>query len=72
MMVGHVTLGGEEKCRRILMGKPEGRRPLGRPKKEQYDIVRFEVLALVSLKIQVFWHVTCSSQHFKGSLYFHL
>jgi hypothetical protein len=28
---------GEEKCGRILMGKPEGKRPLGRPRKEQYD-----------------------------------
>jgi hypothetical protein len=55
-----------------FIGKPEGKRPLGRPKKEQYDSVRFEVLALVSLKILVFLHVTCSSQHFKGSLFFHL
>jgi hypothetical protein len=40
------------------MGKPEGRRALGRPWKEQYDSVGFEVLTLVLLKIQVFWHVT--------------
>jgi len=54
MMVGHVTHGGEEKWGRILLGKPEGNRPLGRPRKEQYDNVRFELLTSVSLKIQVF------------------
>jgi len=53
-MVGHVTHGGEEKWGRILLGKPEGNRPLGRPRKEQYDNVRFELLTSVSLKIQVF------------------
>ena len=43
-MVGHVTHGGEEKSGRILMGKPEGKIPLGRPRKGQFDCVRFEVL----------------------------
>jgi hypothetical protein len=61
VMVRHVTHGGEEKCGRILMGKPEGKRPLGRPRREQYDCVRFEVVTWVSLTIQVFWHVTYSS-----------
>jgi len=52
-MVGHVTRGGEEKWGTILLGKPEGKRPLGRPRKE-YDNMRFEVLTSVSLKIEVF------------------
>jgi len=38
---GHVALMGEERgvCR-ILLGKPEGRRPLGRPRRRWVDNIR--------------------------------
>jgi hypothetical protein len=32
-MAGHIACVGERKCvNRVLMGKPEGKRPIGRPK----------------------------------------
>jgi hypothetical protein len=38
---GHVTLMGEEKnVYKVLMGKPEGKRPLGRPKCRWEDGIR--------------------------------
>jgi len=35
---GHVARMGEERGYRVLVGKPEGRRPLGRPKRGWVDI----------------------------------
>jgi len=29
--------GGEERCYRVLLGKPEGKRPLGKPRRRWYD-----------------------------------
>jgi hypothetical protein len=42
--VGHVARMGEERnvCR-VLMGKPEGKRPLGRPRRRWEDGIRMEI-----------------------------
>jgi len=41
---GHVARMGEERgVYRVLMGKPEGRRPLGRPRRRWVDIRRWDV-----------------------------
>jgi len=38
---GHVARMGEEsEAYRILVGKPEGKRPLGRPRRRWVDIIR--------------------------------
>ena len=42
--VGHVARMGEERgvCR-VLVGKPEGRRPLGRPRRRWVDNIRMDL-----------------------------
>jgi len=41
---GHVARMGEEKgVYRVLMGKPEGRRPLGRPRRRWVDNIRLDL-----------------------------
>jgi hypothetical protein len=41
---GHVTYMGEErKLHKILVGKPEGKRPLGRPRRRWEDGIRMDV-----------------------------
>jgi len=41
---GHVVCMGEERAvYRVLMGKPEGRRPLGRPRCRWVDIIRMDL-----------------------------
>jgi hypothetical protein len=44
-LAGHVALMGEKKnvCR-LLVGKPEGRRPLGRPRRRWLDNIRMDLL----------------------------
>ena len=43
--VGHVTHMGEERgVYRVLVGKPEGRRPLGRPRRRWVDNIRTDLL----------------------------
>ena len=41
---GHVARMGEERgvCR-VLVGKPEGKRPLGRPRRRRVDNIRMEL-----------------------------
>jgi hypothetical protein len=40
--VGHVTrLGDKRNARRILVGKPEGKRPLGRPRRRWVDNIKW-------------------------------
>ena len=42
--VGHVARMGEERgVYRVLLGKPEGRRPLGRPKCRWVDNIRMDL-----------------------------
>jgi hypothetical protein len=42
---GHVTRMGEKKnAYRLLVGKPEGRRPLGRPRRRWLDSIRMDLL----------------------------
>jgi len=42
--VGHVARMGEEKgLYRVLMGEPEGRRPLGRPRRSWVDNIRMDL-----------------------------
>ena len=41
---GHVARMGEEKgVYRVLVGKPEGRRPLGRPRRRWADNIRMDL-----------------------------
>ena len=41
---GHVPCMGEEKgVYRVLVGKPEGRRPLGRPRRRWVDNIRMDL-----------------------------
>jgi hypothetical protein len=41
---GHVAHIGEEKnVYRVLMGKPEGKRPLGRPRRRWEDGIRMDL-----------------------------
>jgi hypothetical protein len=41
---GHVTrMGEEKKVYKVLMGKPEGKRPLGRPKRRWEDGIRMDL-----------------------------
>jgi hypothetical protein len=42
---GHVRtrMGGKRNAYRILMGKPEGKRPLGRPKRRWVDNIKMDL-----------------------------
>ena len=41
---GHVArMGGERAVYRVLVGKPEGRRPLGRPRRRWVDNIRTDM-----------------------------
>ena len=41
---GHVAhMGGERGVYRVLVGKPEGRRPLGRPRRRWVDNIRMDL-----------------------------
>ena len=41
---GHVVRMGEERgVHRVLLGKPEGRRPLGRPRRRWVDNIRIDI-----------------------------
>jgi hypothetical protein len=42
---GHVSRMGEKRnAYRLLVGKPEGRRPLGRPRRRWLDIIRINLV----------------------------
>jgi len=42
--VGHVARMGEERVKyRVLVGKPEGRKPLGRPRRRWVDNIRMDL-----------------------------
>jgi hypothetical protein len=41
--VGHVARIGERNAYRLLLGKPEGKRPLGRPQSEWVDNIRMDL-----------------------------
>jgi hypothetical protein len=41
---GHVARVGEErKVYKVLVGKPEGKRPLGRPRRRWEDVIRMDL-----------------------------
>jgi len=43
-LAGHVARMGEERgVYRVLLGKPEGRRPLGRPRSRWVDNIRMDL-----------------------------
>ena len=43
-MVGHVTHMGERRgAHRVLVGKPEGRRPLDRPRRRWEDNIKMDL-----------------------------
>jgi hypothetical protein len=45
---GHVTLMGEERgVYRVLVGKPEGKRPLCRPRRRWVDNIRIDLQEVV-------------------------
>jgi hypothetical protein len=42
---GHVArMGGKRNAYRLLVGKPEGRRPLGRPRRRRLDNIRMDLV----------------------------
>jgi hypothetical protein len=46
---GHVARMGEKRnAYRLLVGKPEGKRPLGRPRRRWVDNIRMDLGALVN------------------------
>jgi hypothetical protein len=38
-----VSYGGEERCIRVLVGKPEGKKPLGRPQLRWRDNIKMDL-----------------------------
>jgi hypothetical protein len=40
------TSGGEEERYRLLVGKPEGKRPLGRPRRRWIDNIKLDLLEI--------------------------
>jgi hypothetical protein len=40
---GHVARGGKRNVYRLLLGKPEGKRPLGRPRCGWVDNIRMDL-----------------------------
>jgi hypothetical protein len=43
-LTGHVArMGAKKKACRILVGKPEGKRPLGRPRRRWVDNIKMEL-----------------------------
>jgi hypothetical protein len=45
---GHVARVGEEKMYNVLMEKPEGKRPLGRPRRRWVDGIRIDLREIVN------------------------
>jgi hypothetical protein len=44
---GHVARSGEKSnAYRILVGKPEGKRPLGRPRRRWVDSIKMDLIVL--------------------------
>jgi hypothetical protein len=37
------AFGGEERVYRVLLGKPEGKRPLGKPTRRQEDNIKIDL-----------------------------
>jgi hypothetical protein len=47
-LAGHVARNGEErKVYKVLVGKPEGKRPLGRPRRRWEDEIRMDLREIV-------------------------
>jgi hypothetical protein len=45
---GHVArMGGKRNVYRLLVGKPEGKRPLGRPRRSWIDNIKMDLLEIV-------------------------
>jgi hypothetical protein len=45
--VGHETqMGGKRNAYRLLVGKPEGKRPLGRPRRRWADNIKIDLLEI--------------------------
>jgi hypothetical protein len=45
--VGHVARTGEKRnVNRLLVGKPEGKRPLGRPRRRWVDNIKMDLLGI--------------------------
>jgi hypothetical protein len=58
---GHVVRMGEERARyRLLVRKPEGRRPLGRPRRRQANIIKID---LVEIGWRVDWIVLAQNRY---------
>ena len=53
---GHVARMGEERgVYRVLLGKPEGRRPLGRPRRRWVDNIRMDLQEVVCRFMDWIW-----------------
>ena len=35
--------GGQERCKKVLVGKPEGKRPLGRPRRRSENNIKMDL-----------------------------
>jgi hypothetical protein len=46
------THGAEEKCTEILVGRPEGRRPLGRPRHRYDDNIKTDLTICLISRLQ--------------------
>jgi hypothetical protein len=44
--VGHVVIWGKERCLQDLVGRPEGRQPLGRPSHSWEDNFKMDLLVV--------------------------
>jgi hypothetical protein len=60
----HVEQMGEERnAYRLLAGKPEGKRPLGKPRRRWVDIIRMELGLMGFLYIEEFYKDVKSALH---------
>jgi hypothetical protein len=71
-------MGEKISAYRILVGKAEGKRPLGRPKhglEDNIKTVGFDVFTAVTMKNAVFWNVapcrSCVNRRFGGTCSLH-
>jgi hypothetical protein len=62
---GHVAGISEKQEYRIFIGKPEGERPLGRPKRSRKDNIRMDMVGWYRMNWSVPAHgpVACSCEH---------
>ena len=48
-------MGEERGVRRVLVGKPEGKRPLGRPRRRWVDNIRMDLQEVGCVRVDWIW-----------------